>query len=343
MANGTHRSAELEREVEAQRSRVQSTIGELQERLTPGELVDEVLSYTKHGGAHFASNLGQTVTANPLPAALLGISLAWLFAGPKLPMGNGHANGSYTGGSNWDGRAHGSAEPIYGRISGRGLTRTSHAMDDSGAWYSDFQDTSGLKYRAKSSADGHRAGHFVDDAGKAVSGFIDDTGRHVTEFRDEAGNLLDQAGGWANHTWHDVQDAVGQQAAGTANSAMQMGTDMQQNAARMTRDAISMLEEQPLVMGALAFAAGAALGAALPPTKQEDEMIGEVADEVKDEAAEAASNLYEQGKEKAAEVYEDASEKAGEIYGDAKRKLTGAPQPSAAGQPASRNGQQTHH
>ena len=84
MAHNGHSSAEIEREVEAQRAQVESTIGEIKERLTPGQLMDEVLSYTKHGGAHFASNLGHTITANPLPATLLGISLAWLMVGLQL-------------------------------------------------------------------------------------------------------------------------------------------------------------------------------------------------------------------------------------------------------------------
>jgi hypothetical protein len=84
-----------------------------------------------------------------------------------------------------------------------------------------------------------------------------------------------------------------------------------------------MLEDQPLVMGALAFAAGAALGAVVPHTRQEDELMGEAADEVKHQAGEIATDLYEQGKEKAGELYEEVSEKAGEMYGDAKRKLTG--------------------
>jgi hypothetical protein len=311
MANNGHRSAELEREVEAQRSRVESTIGEIKDRLTPGQLVDELLSYTKHGGAHFASNLGHTITANPLPATLLGISLAWLMAGPKLGMGNGKAH-------EWD-----TSRPEYKAIGGSSLQRVKHAPDASGAWYSEFTDDTGAIYRARSDSAGNRMGHFMDDTGKAFAGFFDETGKRITEFRDDAGNVLDQATGWANHAWHDATWAAGQRMGAIADSAMHMGSDLQHNAARMSRDAMRMLEDQPLVLGALAFAAGAALGAAVPHTRQEDELMGEAADEVKRQAGKVASDLYEQGKETAEEVYEDVSEKAGEMYGDAKRKLTG--------------------
>ena len=71
----TKSSAELEREVQAQRNRVEARIGEIKDRLSPGQLLDEALAYTKDGGSHFASNLGHTISANPLPAALLGVSL----------------------------------------------------------------------------------------------------------------------------------------------------------------------------------------------------------------------------------------------------------------------------
>jgi ElaB/YqjD/DUF883 family membrane-anchored ribosome-binding protein len=304
-----HRSAELEREVEAQRSRVESTIGEIKDRLTPGQLVDELLSYTKHGGAHFASNLGHTITANPLPATLLGVSLAWLMAGPKLGMGDGK-------GHEW-----GSSKPEYKAIGGGSIQRVRHAPDASGGWYSEFTDDSGASYRAPSDSAGNRMGHFVDDTGKAFAGFFDETGKRITEFRDEAGNLLDQATGWANHTWHDARWTAGQRVGAIASSAMHMGSDLQQNATRMSRDAMRMLEDQPLVMGALAFAAGAAIGAAVPHTRQEDELMGEMADNVKQQAGHIASDLYEEGKQRAGEMYEGVSEKAGEIYGDAKQKL----------------------
>jgi hypothetical protein len=276
--------------------------------------MDEVLSYTKHGGAHFASNLGHTITANPLPAALLGISLAWLMAGPKLGMGNGHAE--HADYNDYSGE--------YRAVPGSSVRRVSHSQDESsGLWYSEFTDETGKRYRARADKAGNRMGHFMDDTGKAFAGFFDETGKRISDYRDEAGNMLDEALGWANHTWHDVSWAAGQRLGAITDSAKRVGSDVQHNAARLSRDAMHMLEEQPLVMGALAFAAGAALGAVVPHTRQEDELMGEAADEVKHKAGEIASDLYEQGKEKAGEVYEEVSEKAGEMYGDAKRKLTG--------------------
>jgi hypothetical protein len=78
-------AAELEREVAAERTRVEETIDAIQRRLTPGQLVDEVLHHTQRTGSDFASNLGKTISANPIPAALLGIGLVWLLLAQRPP------------------------------------------------------------------------------------------------------------------------------------------------------------------------------------------------------------------------------------------------------------------
>jgi Protein of unknown function (DUF3618) len=332
-----YRSAEIEREVDAQRAQVESTFDELRQRLKPSQLVDEVMNYTRqngaqlasnlgHGSADFAQNLGRTVAANPLPAALLGISLAWLMAGPKLGIGDGAD------------KRRSEFEPEYGTIRGDGMRRVSHGRDDSsGLWYSEFADEDGTHYRAQADKAGKRMGHFMDDTGKNFAGFFNDTGKRITEFRDEAGDRLEDALGWADHTWSDVSRGASQRFGAISDSAKRMGGDVQQNAARLSRDAMHMLEEQPLVMGALAFAAGAAVGAVVPHTRQEDELLGEAADDVKLKAGEIASDLYEQGKEKAGELYEDISDKAGEVYGDAKRRLAGSEQDIGIGEDTTRH------
>src|SRR3569833_2502419 len=116
-------SAQLERELDEQRTRIDARMGEIRERLSPGQLLDEALSYSKHGGAHFAANLGQQVSANPLPAALVGIGLAWLIAsnasngtGRPAPLARAFDDDGYP----------------YARVSSGGLKRTSHRADDAG-------------------------------------------------------------------------------------------------------------------------------------------------------------------------------------------------------------------
>jgi hypothetical protein len=326
MTYDTKSAADLEREVAEQRSRVESRIGEIKDRLSPGQLLDEALSYTKHGGAHFAGNLGHQISANPLPAALVGIGLAWLIS--STASGKANHSSAPSVGHTWD---EDDSYP-YARISNGGLRRVSHSADEAGQWWSEFETSEGQRYKAKSNEWGERAGHFADETGKMFSGFIDDTGSRIRDFQDEAGNMLSRTRGWADHSWRDVRHSVASGLAGVGSMARDavsgvksgtrsLGGTAQQQSDQLSRQIVNLFDQQPLVAGALAFAIGAAAGAALPHTAQEDELLGEQADQVRRKAMKQAGKLYEQGKEKAAELYEDVSDKAGQIYGDVKDKV----------------------
>lgn len=322
-------SAELEREVAEQRNRVEARIDEIKDRLSPGQLLDEALSYSKHGGAHFASNLGSQIAANPLPAALAGIGLAWLIS--STASGNTHHRPSHSDDHSFDEDGY----YPYARVSGGGLKRVSHAADEAGQWWSEFETSAGQKFKAKSNELGERAGHFTDDTGKMFSGFIDDAGNRIRDFQDEAGNALSQARGWTDHNWRAVQRSVADGISSVASAAKDamhsvtsggryVGGSVHQQSDQLSRQIVSLFDQQPLVAGALAFAVGAAVGATLPHTAQEDELIGAEADKLRGKAMKQAGKLYEQGKEKVAELYEDASEQAGKIYGDVKDKVADA-------------------
>ncbi|HEV2518060.1 MAG TPA: nutrient deprivation-induced protein [Devosia sp.] len=298
-------SAQLEQEVEEQRRRVEDRIGEIRERLSPGQLVDEVLSYTKDGGMNFAAGLGNTITANPLPAALLGISLVWLMSGKGTnPPTSGEPRSAHR---------HEPEYP-YATATGGRMRRISHGADDMGRWRSEFEDAGGKRYKAESNELGHRLGAFVDDAGRKFGGFIDEAGHRVSDFQDEAGNKLEEATGWASHRWHDVQAGVGAALEQAGQQAQHLASGTQHQLNRAGSMVGSAFNSQPLVAGALAFAAGAALGATLPHTAEEDKLLGKAGDKTRREAAGAASDLYEAGKEKAAELYDKGKEGATQLY-----------------------------
>jgi hypothetical protein len=81
------RPENLERKVADERARVAATLDELQRRLTPGQVVDEVLRHGRGTGSDFVANLGRTLAANPVPTALVGVGLLWLLISPRLPTG----------------------------------------------------------------------------------------------------------------------------------------------------------------------------------------------------------------------------------------------------------------
>lgn len=352
-------AAELQREIEMQRNQVENRIDQIADRLSPGQLVDELMSYTKGGGGEFLSSLQRSVTSNPLPVALLGVSLAWLMAKPGGSSKSGSSSRSQ-GDDAWDDsinaqRGYSTVSTGYvdddlyddedypvATISGSSMQRLGSVSDDAGRNYSEFTDDSGKKFRALTDKTGQRAGHFMDEAGNRFRGFTDASGQQVQHFRDEAGNLLDTATGWASHTWrqaraklHDARDALTSGASSASSHAGHAGQALRQQAGYATsairggagslnHTLVNQFRDQPLVAGALAFAAGAALAAALPHTEQEDALLGETADQLKAKAGEQASQVYEQGREKATELYETAAGKAGEIYQQAKDGVSSA-------------------
>jgi ElaB/YqjD/DUF883 family membrane-anchored ribosome-binding protein len=344
-------SAELQREIEMQRSRVESTLDQIQEKLSPGQLVDELLAYTKGGGGEFVASLQRNVTANPLPVALLGVSLAWLMAKPAA-SGEADQPSTIRSDRHWDdsinprrGYNAGENRDFAGSnddfdeyedypvtiISGASLQRLGTRSDERGDTYSEFTDDAGKKFRALSDSTGRRAGHFIDETGKRFKGFTNSTGEQVEHFRDEAGNLLDEASGWASHTWqkarekmHDARDAIRDQASSGKANAAHAGDAMRGRMENLNQTILTQFRDQPLVGGALAFALGAALGSTLPHTAQEDALMGEAADAVKGKVSETAADLYDQGKEKAADIYATASDKAGELYQQAKSGVNDA-------------------
>jgi ElaB/YqjD/DUF883 family membrane-anchored ribosome-binding protein len=71
----------LEREIDAQRSSIGNIVDALEGKFSPGQLLDQALSYGKGTGGEFFNNLGNTVKANPVPTVLTSVGLLWLMMG----------------------------------------------------------------------------------------------------------------------------------------------------------------------------------------------------------------------------------------------------------------------
>jgi hypothetical protein len=299
-------SADIQQEIDADRQRIEARIGAIQERMSPGQLVDEVIAYAKgSGGAEYLSNLGNALKANPLPVALMGVSLAWLMAKQ---------------GSAADGDAVSFEEdPLY---TAYGSVRRLGPPEIVGEErYSHFTDDAGQRFRALTDSAGRRAGNFLDASGKAYRGFADATGKQITHITDEAGAVLDASTGWASASWNKVKDTasdVARRATDAANavtsSTSAAGSTVKDQTHRLNDAILTHFRDQPLVGGALAFAVGAAIGAALPHTDIEDEVLGDAADAVKSNVAAQTSELVEEGKEMASEVYDTAVHVASDVH-----------------------------
>lgn len=74
-------SEQLERETEQTRAAFERTLDELRARVTPGQVVDQIVQYARGAPAgQFFRNLSQRTLENPLPLVVVGAGLAWLIA-----------------------------------------------------------------------------------------------------------------------------------------------------------------------------------------------------------------------------------------------------------------------
>lgn len=317
-------SADIEREIENDRERIGEKLSAIQEKLTPGQLIDEALGYLKSsGGAEYLGNLGQAAKANPMPLALMGVSLAWLMAAPGKP--SVERNGE---------RAAPDGPPLdypLATVSGR-LRRTGGPRLENGQRYAHFEDGAGKRFRALTDETGRRAGDFLDEAGGVFRGFADATGKRITDFTDETGSAIDSALGWAADTWAAARESAGGMMDSVTKSLSGMGSSVgsssssamsgvQDQAGRLNDMIQKTFRDQPLVAGALAFAAGAAIGAALPHTESEDALIGETADAVKKDLGARSADMWEQGRKVATDVYDKAVTMADELHDTARGRI----------------------
>jgi ElaB/YqjD/DUF883 family membrane-anchored ribosome-binding protein len=336
-------SRDYEREAEATRYRLAESLDELGERLTPGQVFDEVLTYARGGSGVFFRALTNAARENPIPSLLIGAG-CMMFLSEKTGLSRvlGHNFGS-------------TPEGVYrvGR-NGRSMgARASGAMSDAAS------AASSATSRAASTVT-DAAGNVVDSAGNIVQTAAERAAAAAQSVRSGVRSATDYAGEQASNmaggvkrgvgavgetvssasqsvrqTAHDVRDqvagaagqlrqtagqvgskmgeysaAAGEQVSAMAEQVAQTADRTRQQASRAARQvkqkATSAIYEQPLLFAAIGLAVGAAIAAALPSTETEDEWMGDTSDSVKDTVSEVASNQFEAAKAAAGNVLQEA-------------------------------------
>jgi ElaB/YqjD/DUF883 family membrane-anchored ribosome-binding protein len=178
-------SAQLEQEAEQTRAQLAQTLDELRERITPGQLVDQAVDYAKDsGGGVFVRNLGNQMTSNPLPVALIGAGLAWLM----LSNGTRSARSTRVKEGAID-RARRAAIDTAARMADRASqsaqTRSGQASDVAG---SAAQGAASAYESAKSGASA-AYGQFSDTAAEAYNRLSDTAARATSTMSETASSF----------------------------------------------------------------------------------------------------------------------------------------------------------
>lgn len=294
----THENtAALEREAERARSQFADTAESLRDKLTPAHLVDESIDYLRHSdGALAFDNLRRQARDNPLPLALLGVSMAWFMMG-----GGPDSDRIRRGTQGASRRARGMFAHDHDDEHER-LGASRYGADGSAYGSGDHRFSSSGQHSSWSDR--------AHSAGAAASG----AAASVRSGAGHASHAMGHAASSAAGAVGDTASAARDRAYAARDRAYEMGHDMRYRTSRMSERLrhgfADMLEREPLVIGALGVAIGAAIGAMLPSTRTEDEYLGPYRDRAVDEAGRQLDKGIHEAEDMAAKAYESVKQEA---------------------------------
>jgi hypothetical protein len=289
---GSKSAAEIEREVHQSRAEIEQTLDAIGARLSPGELLDQAIGYFRDGrGGEFARNLGDSITQNPIPLALVGVGLAWMMLGGQRVGQNGDRPES----PYWDDDPDAFEDDPYTGLAEEGMAYMHTGGDLPGGGYGDQRTGLGEDLRERGRAAKDKLGEFGDQARDAAARAregVAHAGATIADRAHEARGRITHAGARAARCAHDARARAGYYGR------------------RARHGVLRSLYEQPLVLGAIGLAIGAALGAALPPSETEDRLMGDARDEALRRATKAGRAQAERPRAAAGAVVQAAREEA---------------------------------
>lgn len=293
---------EIEKDINQSRERLDSTLHEIEERFSPQQLLNTSYEYIRHGGANeFVTNLGTTIKQNPLPFLLTSAGIGWLVLAQRNPnQGRSQQQYAsdidqsfYTGGQNpsHTSGSHGATGiPVHEGTNPNGGAPT----------YSN--PPSGVVDGSDSHGDGKGRVHRAKEGASSIKDSAKSQAQHLGQ---KAKQTAQQLGSKAHHRGDNMRNSTSH----LHQSAHDRVHNMGHRAHQYESQASDFIQEHPLVVGALGFALGAALGGIFPATKKEDEYMGEYRDRALHKAAET-------GQEQADKAQQSIHEKAESAKGD---------------------------
>ena len=241
-----------------------------------------------------------TVRANPIPAAMIGMGLAWLFLGGRKD------------------RQHREARPYR---DDRSMSRDLYGRGYQGGAYDAYPEDDGRDMSTASTAGGARelmsnagrkvadvahgaaagVGHLAQDAGAAVSSAARGVGDTVSNL---AHGARDQIGAGAQR----VGAGVGAGAQWVGRGAAAMGHGAVDGARRVQTRGAELYQTNPLAIGAVALAVGTVVALAVPRTDVEDRYMGAARDQLTDRAQQFAHEAIGKVESAATHAAESMSE-----------------------------------
>ncbi len=316
----TEETEQIREQIEETRSNLSETIDAIQEKLsfqniseqvkdTVSEQINSALDTAKENvykatigkAGKFMKEVGREISKtdagkvaanNPFPLFLIGLGVGLFvyqgFYGKKTKKSYGYDNG------------YDESTRKY-----RGKSTLSSAQDSVGNAYDSVSGAAGNAYESVSGVAGDAYGKVGDAASSAYEGVSSAAGSAYEGVSSAASKTISGVKNFAGNTYEKAGDY--------SSKAVE------------TYD--HYIEENPLAVGAVALAVGAAVGFSIPSTKYEGQLLGEYRQQVLDKAQNVAGDLVDRVKEVASEAKKTVGEAASEV-----QKTVGAEIKTAVGE-----------
>jgi hypothetical protein len=300
--------AELEREAARNRAELMSTVDALQDRIAPSAIKQDVQDYVRGKKNGMLSNLERRARENPLQTAVFAAGAAYplwrivtSLPAPLLLIGAGLALTRRSG----QGVRPGAL--TEGFVS-QGRERVGEATD---AFKEKIGDLAETAQQAIQSA--HQT---VGKAAERVSSLGSQAMQGAEGFNTKTADKLSGAADTARTMSSDAATAASDMASSAyrsgADAAERAGEHVMQAGQRTQETFIDTVQRHPMLVGAVGLAIGAVIAAALPGTRQEEQLVREVGDELKNRATDLAFEGLDAVKGAAKEVFQETLKHAQE-------------------------------
>ncbi len=244
-----------------ERASLASTLNELSDRTSIESLASDALGVIRSNAAAYTSSIDQAVRANPMALALTGVGLAWLiFGSTKKP----EKTPTRRAVSRWEDEG-GNLSPREAR--GYSAYR---GPDDDDAWWDradeerrhasgllDWIETQARSLRDRASEGLEHVRDYAADRAKVMADFTADLQNAMSHGLDDLSA--------------DARERIIAVRKKAYSATLHSGADLRRQSGRL-------IEDHPMVVGAVALALGAAFASALPRSEFEDRTFGKESD-----------------------------------------------------------------
>ena len=270
----------FERQASETRRRLNTALDELTYSLTPGRVLDEVMSFSRAGGGTFLKGVGNAASTNPIPTLLIGAGLAMFLSGKGRVDFSSLASRDAAGSTRRPSSGS-DGESVMDKASGAfeatrdGARRTLHDAE------------SGIVSAGRAMADSALAAG--EQAASTLGAARDVLGAGAATVADAAAAGAGQVASGVRAAETAVERTLG--------AAVGQAADMATAGEHLVEDWVSRIsqlaKEQPLLVAAAGALVGAAIATLLPKTAAEDSLYGETREALKQAVGDIAAEQYE--------------------------------------------------